>query len=282
MILAASGRVIVTGMGKSGHVGRKLAATLASTGTPAHYVHPAEASHGDLGMIGHDDVIVALSWSGETAELRDLIEYARRYQVKLVAITSRSESALARAADVPLVMPVVQEACPHNLAPTTSTLLQLALGDALAVALLEGKGFSPVDFKSLHPGGKLGAQLRFVRDLMHGADRVPLIGLGEQMGNALVEITAKGFGCVGVLDDDGRLVGIITDGDLRRHMCDNLPAHAVAEVMTRGPRTIGPDHLAADALAMLSEGGISSLFVLVEGRPAGIVHLQDLLRAGVA
>src|SRR6188474_2795691 len=218
LIRAAKGRVIVTGMGKSGHVARKIAATLASTGTPAFFVHPGEASHGDLGMITADDVIMALSWSGETAELKDLIDYSRRFRIGLIAITADAASTLAKAADVALVLPQAREACPHNLAPTTSSLMQLALGDALAIALLESRGFTALQFRDLHPGGRLGAKLKFIRHVMHTGASVPLIALGSAMSVAIVEMTAKGFGCVGITDQGGKLAGIITDGDLRRHM----------------------------------------------------------------
>lgn len=279
---AASGRVIVTGMGKSGHVGRKIASTLASTGTPAHFVHPGEASHGDLGMIGRNDVILALSWSGETTELRDLVNYSRRFRVPLIAITSNAGSTLGLAADVALVLPKVTEACPMGLAPTTSTLLQLALGDALAVALLEARGFTPLDFKVFHPGGKLGANLRFVRDLMHiGAD-VPLVAQGTPMSEAIVTMSAKGFGCVGIVGADGRLAGIVTDGDLRRNMAPDLMVRLVDQVMTRSPKTARPDQLASEALELMEAKKITALFAVSDGRPEGILHLHDILRSGLA
>src|ERR1700736_3524879 len=214
----ARGRVIVTGMGKSGHVGRKIAATLASTGTPAFFVHPSEASHGDLGMIAADDVIMALSWSGETAELKDLTDYSRRFRLGLIAVTAFADSTLAQAADVVLALPQAREACPHNLAPTTSTLMQHALGDALAIALLESRGFTALDFRVFHPGGRLGAMLKFVGNVMHTGAAIPLARVGTRMSEAVVEMSAKGFGCVGIADAGGRLVGIVTDGDLRRHM----------------------------------------------------------------
>lgn len=283
LILAANGRVIVTGMGKSGHVGRKIAATLASTGQPAYFVHPGEASHGDLGMIQQGDVILALSWSGETAELADIITYSRRFQIGLVAITSNSDSALGSEADVCLVLPKSEEACPNGLAPTTSTTMQLALGDALAVALLEAKGFTAQDFRVFHPGGKLGAKLTFVRDMMHRDARVPLVKLGAPMGEAVVQISAKGFGCVGVIDGGGVLVGIVTDGDLRRHMRPDLMAAKVDEIMTRAPRTVTPETLAVEALEMLNSRKISAMLVVDKANhPCGIVHLHDLLRVGVA
>lgn len=282
-IRAAAGRVIVTGMGKSGHVGRKIAATLASTGTPAYFVHPGEASHGDLGVISpRDDVIIALSWSGETLELKDLIDYAKRFRVGLIAITAQPESTLAKAADIALVLPAAREACPLGLAPTTSTLMQLALGDALAVALFESRGFTALDFKALHPGGRLGASLTFVRDVMHTGERVPLVARGTRMSQALVEMSSKSFGCVGVTDADGALVGIITDGDLRRHMRDDLLAQAVDAVMTAGPKTIRPDQLAAEALELLNAKKVTALFVVENRMPVGLVHVHDLLRIGVA
>jgi arabinose-5-phosphate isomerase len=281
-IRSARGRVIVTGMGKSGHVARKVAATLASTGTPAFFVHPGEASHGDLGMITPDDVIMALSWSGETVELKNLIDYSRRFRIGLIAITSSADSTLGKAADVALVLPNAREACPHNLAPTTSALMQQALGDALAIALLESRGFTAIDFGVLHPAGRLGAALKFVRDLMHGGDAIPLALLGTRMSDAVVEMSTKGFGCVGVTDAKGALVGIVTDGDLRRHMRPNLLDALVDDVMTPDPKTVRPDQLAAEALEILNSSKITALMVTETGTPLGIVHLHDLLRAGVA
>src|SRR4030081_3348945 len=245
---SAKGRLIVTGLGKSGHVARKIAATLASTGTPASFVHAAEASHGDLGMITADDVILALSWSGEQPEMKNLITYAKRFRIALIAMTAERDSTLGKAAAVALALPKAREACPHNLAPTTSSLMMLALGDALAIALLEGRGFTSTDFSVLHPGGKLGAMLKFVRDLMHTGGEVPLKPLGTKMSDALVEMSAKGFGCVGIVDANGDLVGIITDGDLRRHMRPDLMTAAVEEVMTKNPKTTTPDTLAVELL----------------------------------
>jgi len=282
LIRAGRGRVIVSGMGKSGHIGRKIAATLASTGTPAFFVHPGEASHGDLGMVTPDDVIMALSWSGETAELKNLIDYSRRFRIGLIAVTAEAASTLGQAADIALVLPQAREACPHNLAPTTSALMQLALGDAIAIALLESRGFTAVDFRNLHPGGRLGAALKFVRDLMHQGDAVPLVRLGAPMSEALVEMTAKGLGCVGIVRDGGELAGIITDGDLRRHMRPDLLDAKVETVMTRSPITVRPDQLASEAIEIVNSAKITALFVVEDGRPAGIVHLHDLLRAGVA
>ena len=282
LISAARGRLIVTGMGKSGHVGRKIAATFASTGTPAFFVHPSEASHGDLGMITPDDAIMALSWSGETAELKDLIDYSRRFRIGLIAVTAVTDSTLGRAADVVLAMPQAREACPHNLAPTTSTLMQAALGDALAIALLESRGFTAIDFSRFHPGGRLGAMLKFVRDIMHTGADIPLAAVGTRMSEAIAEMTAKTFGCVGITDRRGHLVGIITDGDLRRHMSANLLDLAVEEVMTPQPRTVRPDQLVSEALELLNSSKKTQLMVVDGGKPVGVVHFHDLLRAGVA
>jgi arabinose-5-phosphate isomerase len=282
LVRVARGRLIVTGMGKSGHVGRKIAATLASTGTPAFFVHPGEASHGDLGVITGDDVIMALSWSGETSELKDLIDYSRRFRIGLIAMTAVADSTLGRAADVSLTLPQAREACPHNLAPTTSSLMQLALGDALAIALLESRGFTAVDFRVFHPGGRLGAMLKFVRDLMHTGDAIPLVPLGTAMPRAIAEMSQKGAGCVGVTDRDGRLAGIVTDGDLRRHIGPDLLEQPVEAVMTPNPRTIRPDQLASEALEVINASKITVLMVTDGGRPVGIIHFHDLLRAGVA
>jgi arabinose-5-phosphate isomerase len=282
LILKAKGRLIVTGLGKSGHIGRKIAATFASTGTPAFFVHAAEASHGDLGMITADDVILALSWSGEQPEMKNLITYAKRFRIALIAMTADRESTLGKAADISLTLPKAREACPHNLAPTTSSLMQLALGDALAIALLEGRGFSTHDFRVLHPGGKLGALLKYTRDLMHTGDAVPLKPLGTKMSDALVEMTSKGFGCVGIVDGKGHIAGIVTDGDLRRHMRADLMMALVDDVMTRNPKTIGRDLLAGEALELLNSSKITALIVTDGKKPVGILHLHDLLRAGVA
>jgi arabinose-5-phosphate isomerase len=282
LISGAQGRLIVTGMGKSGHVARKVAATFASTGTPAFFVHPSEASHGDLGMITSDDVIMALSWSGETAELKDLIDYSRRFRIGLIAVTAAAESTLGAAADVVLALPSAREACPHNLAPTTSTLMQAALGDALAVALLESRGFTALDFGKLHPGGRLGAMLKFVGNVMHAGDAIPLVALGTAMADAVVEMSTKGFGCVGITDANGNLAGIITDGDLRRHMRPDLLEARVEDVMTHSPKTIRPDQLASEALEIINSSKITALIVADDGKPVGIVNFHDLLRAGVA
>jgi len=282
MIRAAAGRTIVTGMGKSGHIGRKVAATLASTGTPAFFIHAGDAGHGDLGMITAQDVVIAMSWSGETAELKSLIDYTRRFKIGLIALTAHADSTLGKAADITLTLPNAREACPHNLAPTTSALVQLAMGDALAIALLERRGFTAIDFGVFHPSGKLGAALKFTRDLMHGSATMPLVKLGTKMSDAVVVMTGKGFGCVGVIDAQGLLAGIITDGDLRRNMRSDLLSAEVDTVMTRNPKTVRPDQLASEALEILNSSKITALIVAEGKRPVGILHLHDLLRAGVA
>lgn len=283
LISSRSGRVILSGVGKSGHIGRKIAATLASTGTPAYFVHPTEASHGDLGMIGPDDVIICLSWSGETAELAAILTYATRFRVALIALCSNANSTLGRNATVALALPKAREACPHGLAPTTSTILQLAIGDALAIALLESRGFSANDFKVYHPGGKLGSQLRLVGELSHGLERIPLLTVGTPMSEAVVMMSSKGFGVVGIVETDGTLAGIITDGDLRRHMSPDLLAQPVELVMSARPRTVKPDMIASAALEMMESQKITTLFVVGDnGVPVGILHILDLLRAGVA
>jgi arabinose-5-phosphate isomerase len=278
-LFAITGRTVITGMGKSGHVGSKIAATLASTGTPAHFVHPAECSHGDLGMITSSDAVLALSNSGNTAELTDLITYTRRYSVPLVSITSNANSALATAADVSLLLPAVDEACPLGLAPTTSTTMTLALGDALAVALYKRRDFTASDFQKFHPGGSLGQQLLHVRDLHH--TDMPLVKPGELMADIIVLMTSKSFGCVGVVGEAGELLGVITDGDLRRHMADGFLAMDAASVMTASAKTIGPDALAAEAINVMNQLKITSLFVVSDNKPIGIVHIHDCLRAGL-
>jgi arabinose-5-phosphate isomerase len=283
LLVGITGRVVVTGMGKSGHVARKIAATLASTGTPALYVHPAEASHGDLGMVAQGDAVIALSNSGGTAELADIIAYSRRFRIPLIAMTSRADSVLANAADLVLLLPRVVEACPMGLAPTTSTTMMLALGDALAIALLSRRGFSPDDFQLLHPGGSLGRRLLRVADIMHREAEVPLVPPELSMDQTILVMTSKRFGCVGIVEG-GRLVGVVTDGDLRRHMSPDLLARTAGQIMTRKPRTIRPEALAAEALAQmnLSERPVTSLFVVERGnRPVGIIHVHDCLRAGV-
>lgn len=278
LVLQATGRVVVSGMGKSGHVGRKIAATLASTGTPAQFVHPAEASHGDLGMVTKGDVALVLSNSGETPEIADIVAHTRRFAIPLIGIAGREGSTLLRQSDVALLLPQALEACGTGIVPTTSTTMTLALGDALAVALMEHRRFTPEHFRTFHPGGKLGARLARVQDLMH--TDMPLVGLDAPMTDTLLEITRKGFGVTGVTDDAGRLVGIITDGDLRRHM-DGLLDRRAGEVMTRSPRSILPDALAESALAEMQGSKITSLFAVRDGLPQGILHIHDCLRAGM-
>ena len=281
LILAAKGRVIVSGMGKSGHIARKIAATLASTGTPAHFVHPAEASHGDLGMVTTGDVALVLSNSGETSELADIVAHTRRFSIPLIGVAGRDGSTLLRASDVAILLPPAPEACETGIVPTTSTTMTLALGDALAIALMEHRAFTPEHFRMFHPGGKLGAKLLKVRDLMHA--ELPLIKHDRPMGEALLEISRKGFGVVGVTDDAGLLAGIVTDGDLRRHM-EGLLALTAGQVMTRAPRTVAPDALAETAVALMNDRKITCLFVVDPAQPGqvrGILHIHDCLRAGV-
>jgi arabinose-5-phosphate isomerase len=282
LIWRSQGRLIITGMGKSGHIGRKIAATCASIGTPAYFVHPGEASHGDLGMIASTDVILALSWSGETAELKNIVSYSRRVRVPLIALTSRNQSALGMAADVVLELPASPEACPNGLAPTTSTLVQLAIGDALAMCLLEMRGITTVDFGMLHPGGKLGAQLQRVSEVMHQGDRLPLVRGEIKMAEALIIMTEKRFGCLAIVDDEGNLEGIITDGDLRRHMRSDLLSIQARDIMTLSPHAISPATLVSEALALMNSAAITSLLVTQDCKPIGIIHIHDLLRIGVA
>ena len=281
-ITSISGKVIVSGMGKSGHVARKIAATLASTGTPAFFVHPAEASHGDLGMIAREDVVIALSNSGETGELTNLVSYTRRFAISLIAITSCRYSSLSIAADTTIILPKVNEACPLGLAPTTSTTLMLALGDALAVTLLARRGFSTADFQLFHPGGHLGQKLLKVADLMHKGNQVPLVSGEWSMADVIPVITQKSLGCVGVVDDTGVLLGVITDGDLRRHMSPTLLSQTAQTVMTCNPKSIHSNVLAVEALRLMNDSNITSLFVLTEDRhPVGLIHMHDCLRAGI-
>jgi len=282
LLSTMQGRCVVTGMGKSGHIANKIAATLASTGTPAMFVHPAEASHGDLGMITADDVVIALSNSGETTELADMLAYTRRFDIPLIAMTSGAGSTLAEAADVALVLPALTEACPMGLAPTTSTTVMLALGDAISVALLERKGFSPDQFHALHPGGKLGRRLIKVADIMHAGAELPLIEAETPMADALIEMTIKSLGCVGVIDAKGKLKGVITDGDLRRHMSPELLAQSAAEVMTEGAQVVAPEMLAIEALGIMNARSITNIFVTENDRPVGVLHIHDCLRAGIA
>ena len=276
------GRVVVTGMGKAGHVGAKITATLASTGTPAMFVHPAEASHGDLGMITKDDALFILSNSGETSELVDILSYAVRYGIPTVALTGRLDSTLARAATVTLTYPIHDEACPMGLAPTTSTTMMVGLGDAVAVSLLERKGFSPDDFHKFHPGGQLGKQLLKISDLMHKGDALPLVTADTPLGEMIVIMTEKSFGCAGIVDSDGKLSGIFTDGDLRRAFLKPDLATPAGELMTADPKHVSADSMASEAILIMNESNITTLFVTEDSRPIGILHLHDCLRAGIA
>ncbi len=282
LIAGIRGRVIVSGVGKSGHIGSKIAATLASTGTPAFFVHPVEANHGDLGMITPDDAILAMSWSGESAELRGIVGYSRRFGIPLIALTAGEHSSLAREADVLLALPKAAEACPHGLAPTTSALLQLTVGDALAMALLEARGFTPEDFLGYHPGGKLGATLTHLSKVMRTGDAIPLVPLGTKMPEAVMTLSNKKVGCVVIVDEAGLLAGIVTDGDVARNLHRNLKDVAVDEVMTRRPKTVSPDMSAGAAIAYLNENKIGALVVVEGERPIGVVHFHDLLRIGAA
>lgn len=282
IIAGQKGRVAVTGIGKSGHVARKISATLASTGTPAFFVHPAEASHGDLGMITRDDCVLALSNSGEASELSDIIAYTRRFSIPLIAMTSGKDSNLGGQSDLVLEVPKAAEACPMGLAPTSSTTMMMALGDALAVALLHRNGFTSSDYKVFHPGGKLGSKLLLVRDLMHKGDAVPVAAPNTKVGEIILIMTNKTFGCCGIVDANNTLQGIITDGDLRRHMKDNLLSLTAEAVMTKSPKTIGPQALAAEALGKMNEKKVTSFFVVNDqGKVEGIIRMHDLLKAGV-
>ena len=277
------GRIVVTGLGKSGHVARKIAATLASTGTLAQFVHPVEASHGDLGMIGLDDGVVALSNSGETAELADIVAYTRRFGIPLIAITGGARSALAGAADIVLLLPAAGEACPMGLAPTTSTTMMMALGDALAMALLGRRKFSRADFRLFHPGGRLARRLLRVDEIMHRGAEIPLVAPDARMSEAILVMSAKGFGCIGVRNAADLLIGVVTDGDLRRHMDDSLLGRRTDEIMHPDPKTIAPAALAAEALGLMNRTAITALFVVdADGRPIGFLHMHDCLRAGIA
>ena len=282
MIVACEGRIVVTGMGKSGHVSRKIAATLASTGTPALFVHPGEASHGDLGMIVANDVVIALSNSGEATELVNLINYTRRFSIPLIAMTARTHSTLGSSADITLTLPDAAEVCPMGLAPTTSTTMMLALGDALAISVMECRGFTADEFRNFHPGGKLGKGLLRVADIMHSGDELPVAGEHDKMSDILVVMTKKSFGCIGITDANGTLVGIITDGDLRRHMQNNLLERSASEIMTKNPTVATPKMLAAEALKILNDKKRTNLFVVDEKKPVGVLHIHDLLRAGIA
>jgi len=281
LFTGVKGRIIVSGMGKSGHIANKIAATLASTGTPAFFVHPGEASHGDLGMITREDAVLAISNSGDTVELADIIAHSRRFSIPLVAITGKEASALAEAADVVLILPEGDEACPMGLAPTTSTTVTLALGDALAIGLLERKGFTADQFQLLHPGGQLGRKLVKVTDIMHKGENMPVVAPEDVMADVLITITAKTFGVAGVVNAEGRLVGVITDGDLRRHMSPNLLEACAEDIMTRNPISVPPQLLAAEALGLMNEKRISAVFVLEDGRPLGLVRIHDILHWGI-
>ena len=281
LLMDLDGRIAVTGMGKSGHVARKVAATLASTGSPAYFIHPAEASHGDLGMISPRDALVAYSNSGETAEMVSILSFCARHRVPVVGVTKNASSFLASQSTVPLILPDLPEACPFGSAPTTSTTMMMALGDALALCLLEAKGFTIEDFHQYHPGGSLGRRLLSVGDIMHVGDQMPLVGPDQPMSEVLYTITGKGLGSTGVVGADGALLGIITDGDLRRHMTPDLLSRPAREIMTPDPVTIGPDTLAAQALGLMQHRSITAVFVVEEGLPVGIVHIHDCLRAGL-
>lgn len=278
---AGKGRIIVTGMGKSGHIARKIAATLASTGTPAYFVHPSEASHGDLGMIASEDVVLALSNSGESAEMTDLIHYTRRFSIPLIAMTSGATSTLASDADIALILPQTPEVCPMGLAPTTSTTMMLALGDALAVAIMGIKGFTADDYRNFHPGGKIGKKLMRVKDIMRKDSEMPLVAENDAMSQVLLVMTQKSLGCAGILDGDGKLVGIITDGDLRRHMDNDLTSRKASQIMTRSPMTVAPSILAAEAIKLINDKKRTQVFVVENDKPVGILHIHDLLRAGI-
>ena len=280
LILTTKGRIIVTGIGKSGHIAHKIAATLASTGTPAHFVHPAEASHGDLGVVRKGDIVLAISNSGEAPELADIVAYASRFDIPLIGLSSNAESALMAQASIHLLIPNLGEACGHNVVPTNSTTMTLALGDALAIALMEARAFTPANFREFHPGGKLGARLSKVRDLMHIGDALPLVPTKATIPETLEEISKKGFGVVGVTAPDGTLSGIITDGDLRRHL-DGLMQLSPTDVMTKQPQTINPDILAEEAVAVMNDRKITCLFAVDDTGIAGILHIHDCLRAGL-
>jgi len=284
LLMETKGRVILSGIGKSGHIANKIASTFSSTGTPAFFIHPSEASHGDLGMITPQDTLIMLSYSGETAELSDIINYAKRFDVPLIAITRKADSVLSKAAHYTLLLPSAPEACPMGLTPTTSTTLMLALGDALAVTLLKRKGFSERDFKTFHPGGRLGQKLLYVMDIMRPYEELPLVSKETLMGEALVAMTGKGFGCIGVLDETNNLAGIITDGDLRRHMSPSLLSQKVEEVMTSSPQTVFASSFAVEALGLMNRKSITNLFVLEQatGQLVGILRLHDCLREGLA
>ena len=278
----SKGRIIITGMGKSGHIGRKIAASLASTGTPSFFVHPAEASHGDLGMITEDDVVVAISNSGESRELIDILNYCKRFGIKLIAVTKNAESSLGKAGDVVLELPNNGEACPLGLAPTSSTTATLVLGDILTVGMIERKGFSKEDFNDRHPGGKLGSILKRVSDLMHTGQEMPILDENSNMQAVLLEMTSKRLGCVGFINQTGDLTGILTDGDLRRCLSSKILEEKAIDLMTRNPKTISPNAMTAEALKIMHDKKITNLFVLEGKKPVGVIHIHDLLNNGVA
>ena len=275
------GRVIFTGIGKSGHVARKMASTFSSTGVPSYFVHPSEASHGDLGIIDHSDAVVVISNSGETPEISDLVEYTKRHKIPLITITSNLDSLIAEQSDIALLLPKVKEACPMGLAPTTTTTMTMALGDAMAINLMTRRNFSANDFKLRHPGGKLGKQLLKVSDIMHKEDEVPVTEKDSLMSDVIIQMTTKSFGCVAVLDERKLLAGIITDGDLRRHMSDKLLQQLAEDVMTPRPKSIRPIALASEAVAVMNELEITTLFVTEKKSVVGIIHIHDCLRAGI-
>ena len=277
-IFNSKGKVVVTGVGKSGHIGRKISATLSSTGTPSYFIHPTEASHGDMGMIEEKDIILAISWSGETTELGNIVKYALENKIKLIGLSSNKESHLAKSSNIALNIPMVEEACPNGLAPTTSTTMQLVIGDAIAISLLNIRDFNKDNFRSLHPGGQLGAALAIVKDVMHSGESLPTIDIGSPMSEALIKISEKGFGCIGVVSNDS-LEGIITDGDLRRHMGPEILNNKVESIMTKSPQMVSSTLLVSDALKLINNLGIQGLFVTDDGKtPIGFVNFHDLIR----
>ena len=277
-IFNSKGKVVVTGVGKSGHIGRKISATLSSTGTPSYFIHPTEASHGDMGMIEKSDIILAISWSGETTELANIVKYALENKIKLIGLSSNKESHLAKSSDIALNIPLVEEACPNGLAPTTSTTMQLVIGDAIAISLLNIRDFNKDNFRSLHPGGQLGAALAIIEDVMHSGESLPIIEIGSPMSEALIKISEKGFGCIGVVSNNS-LEGIITDGDLRRHMGPDMLNNKVESIMTKNPQMVSSKLLVADALELINNLGIQGLFVSNNNKiPIGFIHFHDLIR----
>jgi arabinose-5-phosphate isomerase len=281
LIVSSIGRIVITGVGKSGHIGQKIASTLSSTGTPSFFIHPTEASHGDLGMIKSDDLVIVISRSGESAEIFDLLEYCRRLRINIISITTNHKSTVAKASTISLELPDIPEACSLKLAPTSSTIMTLALGDALAIACLQAKNFTKVDFGNLHPGGRLGQKLRPVKDLMHKGAEMPIVDIHSRVSDAILEMTRCTFGCVGVVDNVKKLIGIFTDGDLRRKLSPMIIERRIVDLMTYSPFSLSPDCLAADAAALFIEKRIPSCFVTENDVPIGIIHLHDLTRAGI-